>query len=106
MLNQAHKEREILARRNAGSPVYAYAEREIMQVNAMQREPIDSDVIASIGYDAAWRVLEIEYRQTQEIYEYFEVPLEEYTAFRNAESKGTYLNTVFKPRGYRYVRVK
>jgi hypothetical protein len=66
----------------------------------------NSGVIASIGYDAAWRVLEIEYRQTQEVYEYFEVPLEEYTAFRNAESKGTYLNTVFKPRGYRYVRVK
>lgn len=72
----------------------------------MQREPIDSEVIASIGYDAAWHVLEIEYRHTDEIYEYFDVPVEEYTAFRNAESKGAYLNTVFKPRGYRYVRVK
>jgi hypothetical protein len=72
----------------------------------MQREPIDSEVIASMGYDAAWHILEIEYRLTQEIYAYFDVPPEEYTAFRNAESKGRYLNTVFKQRGYRYVRVK
>jgi hypothetical protein len=72
----------------------------------MQREPIDSDVIASMGYDAAWHVLEIEYRQTQEIYAYFDVPPEEYVAFRNAESKGAYLNKTFKRRVYRYVRVK
>lgn len=72
----------------------------------MQRESIDSDVIASIGYDPTWHVLEIEYRQTQEIYEYFGVPPEEFTAFRSAESKGTYLNTIFKAHGYRYERVK
>lgn len=77
-----------------------------VRVDAMQREPVDSEVIASIGYDAAWHVMEIEYRETQEIYEYFDVPPEEYTAFRNAESKGAFLNTVFKQCAHRYVRVK
>lgn len=72
----------------------------------MQRESIDSSVIASMGYDAAWRVLEIEFRETEEIYDYFEVPPEVYAAFRSAESKGVYLNTVFKSLDLRYMRVK
>jgi hypothetical protein len=72
----------------------------------MQREPVESSVIASMGYDAAWRVLELEFRQTEEIYGYFDVPPEEYAAFRSAESKGVYLNTIFKSRDYRYIRIK
>jgi hypothetical protein len=71
----------------------------------MEREPVDSSVIASMGYSTAERILEIEYR-SGEIYRYFEVPPEEYSAFRSAESKGTYLNHVFKARGYRYIRVQ
>ncbi len=71
----------------------------------MQRKPTDSAVIASMGYDAAWHVLEIEFRQTGEIYAYFDVPPEEYAAFLSAESKGTYLNTIFKSRGYRFSRI-
>ena len=59
-----------------------------------------------MGYDAAWRVLELEFRQSEEIYDYFEVPPEVYRAFCNAESKGIYLNTIFKGHGYRTVRVK
>jgi KTSC domain len=39
------------------------------------------------------------------VYRYFDVPTEEYAAFMAAESKGTYLNQVFKPRGYRYLVV-
>jgi hypothetical protein len=33
----------------------------------MKREPIDSRVIASMGYDPAWRVLELEFLETGEI---------------------------------------
>lgn len=72
----------------------------------MLRELIESEVIASMGYDAAWRVLEVEFLQTHEIYAYFDVPPEEYAAFRSAESKGTYLNAIFKSRGYRFTRVR
>jgi len=67
---------------------------------------VDSTVIASLGYDPCRRELEIEYRESGEVYRYFEVPGREYTSFLAAESKGTYLNQVFKPRGYRYLVVR
>ena len=51
------------------------------------------------------RVLEVEFRQSGEIYRYFDVPDEEHAAFLAAESKGTHLNQVFKARGYRYMRI-
>ena len=35
------------------------------------------------------------------MYRYFDVPPEDYAAFMAANSKGTYLNEVFKPRSYR-----
>ena len=41
-----------------------------------------------------------------EVYQYFDVPAEEHTAFLAADSKGTYLNLHFKPRQYRYHRVR
>jgi hypothetical protein len=72
----------------------------------MQRVPVDSSSIASIGYAPQERSLELEFRQSGEVYQYFDVPAEEHAAFLAAESKGTYLNQQFKPRGYRYQRVR
>ena len=42
------------------------------------------------------------YRNGRGSYRYFEVPAEEWAAFQVAESKGTYLNHVFKARKYKY----
>ena len=50
-------------------------------------------------------MLELEFRQSGEVYQYFDVPAEEHAAFLAADSKGTYLNLQFKPRQYRYHRV-
>jgi len=72
----------------------------------MQWVPVDSTVIAQIGYDSAKHELGIEYRASGEVYLYFDVPPEDHEAFMAAESKGIYLNTVFKLRGYRYVIVR
>jgi hypothetical protein len=72
----------------------------------MQRLPVDSSSIATIGYDLEQRILELEFRESGEIYQYFDVPQQEYDAFLQAESKGTHLNKEFKPRGYRYARVE
>lgn len=69
----------------------------------MRRKPVPSTSIASIGYVPEVRELEIEFRASGDVYRYFDVPCEEYAAFMAAESKGTYLNLVLKPRGYRYV---
>ena len=68
----------------------------------MRRIPVRSTSIASIGYFPAKRELEIEFRASGDVYRYFDVPAEEFAGFMAAESKGTYLNQVFKPRGYRY----
>lgn len=72
----------------------------------MNRVPVESSTIASMGYTSQEQVLELEFRETGEVYQYFEVPAEEYTAFLAADSKGAYLNLHFKPRGYRYRRIK
>jgi hypothetical protein len=68
----------------------------------MRRIWVDSSSIASIGYEAATRELEIEFRESGDVYRYLDVPEEEYAAFLAADSRGTYLNQVFKERNYRY----
>jgi hypothetical protein len=72
----------------------------------MRRTAVNSSSIASIGYDSQRRELEIEFRSSGDVYRYFDVPMEEFTEFMAAESKGTYLNQVFKLRSYPYVLVR
>lgn len=72
----------------------------------MQRVPQESSTIASIGYFPQEHMLELEFRESGHVYRYFDVPAGEYAAFLAAGSKGTYLNQVFKPHGYRYIRIK
>jgi KTSC domain len=71
----------------------------------MQRVPVESSSIASIGYAPQQRVLELEFRQSGEVYQYFGVPAHDYAEFLAVDSTGTYLNQQFKPRGYRYQRL-
>jgi hypothetical protein len=82
----------------------AFGWRFIRIQESMQRVPVNSSSIASIGYAPEQRVLELEFRQSGEVCQYFDVPAEEHTAFLAADSKGTYLNLHFKPRQYRYHR--
>ena len=68
----------------------------------MRRMAIDSTSIASMGYEPLRQDLEIEFRQSGDVYRYFDVSAEEHAEFMAAESKGTYLNHVFKPKDHRY----
>jgi hypothetical protein len=52
----------------------------------MRRIWIDSSSIASIGYEAVTRALEIEFRESGDVYRYFDVPEEEYAAFLAGDS--------------------
>jgi hypothetical protein len=63
-----------------------------------------SSVIAAMSYNLETQTLTIVYRGKRGVYHYFEVPPEEYAAFRAAPSKGVYLNEIFKTRQYRYER--
>ncbi len=67
---------------------------------------MESESIASIGYNASRNELEIEFRQSGSVYRYFGVSAVEYIEFMAAESKGTYLNQVFKLREHRYIVVR
>lgn len=72
----------------------------------MRRVAVDSTSIASIGYDRRSRELEIEFRQSGDVYRYSGLSAAEHAEFMAAESKGIYLNQVFKPKGHPYIVVK
>ena len=61
----------------------------------MQRTPVSSSNIASIGYDPASEVLEIEFVNGA-VYQYFEVPGVIYDALMSAPSHGVFLNANVK----------
>ena len=72
----------------------------------MRRVTLSSTSIASIGYDPKAKELELEFRESGDVYRYFDVPRGEYIAFMAADSKGTYLNQVFKQREYSYAVIR
>jgi len=70
----------------------------------MNRDPVESSNLASVGYDPESNILEIEFKNGS-IYHYFEVPESRYNALMNASSKGSYLNQSIK-RKFPYKLVK
>lgn len=70
----------------------------------MKREPVESSNLASIGYDAAKQILEIEFNHGG-IYQYFDVPEEEYEELMSANSNGSYFVHNIKD-VYEYDRIK
>ena len=61
-----------------------------------------SSVIFAMQYQPDVKELYIAFRSKREIYRYFDVAIEEWREFLEAESKGTYLNRVFKSREHLY----
>jgi hypothetical protein len=72
----------------------------------MRRQAVDSETIASIGYEPRRCELDLEFRDSRDIYRYFEVSAEEHSEFMAAESKGSYLNRVFKAKAHPYRLIK
>ncbi len=69
----------------------------------MERKPVDSSNIAAIGYDESSQTLEVEFKNGG-VYQYFDVHLAEFEAFRDADSLGGYLAKNIKGK-YRYSKV-
>ena len=61
----------------------------------MQRQPVSSESIASIGYEEPTQVLEVEFIKSG-IYQYFNVPSVVHEGLMAAPSHGIYLNTYIK----------
>lgn len=70
----------------------------------MERIPVESANLASVGYDEQQRVLEIEF-ESGSIYAYEDVPREVYEELMEAGSKGRYFMQNVRDSGYRYRRV-
>ena len=70
----------------------------------MERIPITSSNIASIGYDSAKMILEIEF-QVGGIYQYYNVPQSVFEDMKNSSSKGAYFDREIKNTGYQYQRL-
>ena len=62
----------------------------------MKRELVESTAIRSVGYNEDKKLLEVQIRETGRIYQYHNVPLEEYFDFMDAKSLGEYYNRVIK----------
>ncbi|MGH8899147.1 MAG: KTSC domain-containing protein [Egibacteraceae bacterium] len=69
----------------------------------MQRIPVISTMLASVGYDPTTRTLEAEFTSGA-VYRYSDVPPETYEGLMAADSHGRYFNAHIRDR-YRYDRV-
>jgi hypothetical protein len=69
----------------------------------MTREPVASSNIASVGYDAPYETLEVEF-QNGTVYQFYNIPQGIYEQFMGASSKGQFFNVYIK-NAYPYSRV-
>jgi hypothetical protein len=69
----------------------------------MNRTPVVSSNVASVGYDANTMTLEVEFTNGS-VYQYFDVPGTEFQALVSASSVGSYLNQNIKT-SYRYAQI-
>ena len=67
-------------------------------------EEVDSEAISKVEYLPDEETLVLTFRKSGVQYEYHGVPLEEFTNIYKASSRGTYINQVFKKKGYIYNR--
>ena len=81
-----------------------FVARLAAQQSPIERHPVESSVIATVGYDAGKRLLEIEFRSGA-IYRYLKVPEEIHKRLLAAESKGHFFGANIRDK-FRSERVK
>ena len=72
--------------------------------HAIERTPVRSSALKSVGYDQASNILEIEFTGG-EVYQYFDVPAEVHRGLMAAESHGRYFHQHVRGKSYRYRRI-
>lgn len=71
----------------------------------MQRHEVKSSALNSAGYDPSARILELEFRDSGGVWQYFGFPTSAYKKFMLAESLGHYFVTRIKGK-YPELKVK
>ena len=62
----------------------------------MDRDSVDSSMIASIGYEQSSGTVEVEFRSNRQIWQYYDVPEFTYNEVRAASSLGKVFNAMIK----------
>lgn len=70
----------------------------------MEREPVGSVTVASVGYDAESLTLEVEFTNGR-IYQYFGIPAEIHAEMMASSSKGRFLDSQIKKANYPFSRI-
>ena len=70
----------------------------------MQRIPVTSSNLVSVGYEAGTETLEVEFREAR-VYQYAQVPEDAYRALMDAPSKGSHFHHHIRD-NYRTTRIR
>jgi hypothetical protein len=70
----------------------------------MEREPVQSSNLCSVGYDPDTLTLEIEFKEGN-IYQYYGVPESLYVDLMSAGSKGSFFHYNIRKAGYPYAKI-
>jgi KTSC domain len=65
------------------------------EVNPMQPVAVESDMLATVAYDARREILQLEFRDGA-VYQYFALPAYVHEALLHASSKGRYFNSAIR----------
>jgi hypothetical protein len=71
----------------------------------MNRIPISSSNLRSVGYDEASATLEVEFRDGG-VYQYYDVPESRYAGLMSAYPHGSYFDAHIKNAGYHYRQIR
>ena len=71
----------------------------------MQRTPVSSSNLRSVGYDPETSTLEVEFMHGG-VYSYSNVPASEYNGLMSASSHGSYFNANIRKGSYSYRKVR
>jgi hypothetical protein len=67
-------------------------DQDVPEEPGMDRQPVVSSLIRSVGYDLVGSILEIELIEPHRVYTFYDVPFSVYEELTEAPSKGTYFN--------------
>jgi hypothetical protein len=70
----------------------------------MKRHHVQSSALQSVGYDPEEKILELEFRDSGGVWQYFKLPAAVYNRFIHASSLGHYFVTKIKGK-YREMKV-
>ncbi len=71
----------------------------------MKQKPFKSSVLVFAHYNEEEMKVKVQIKETREIYEYSNVPLEEYIKLIEAKSIGRFYNSVFKKKFPEYEKL-